>query len=63
MAKVEWTEEFEQQLLEKLRAEYNLANDLIDFASRCKRPSNGGLIKVERSARSMVDWIKKELGV
>ena len=63
MAKIEWTEKFEQKLLEKLRTEYNMSNNLIDFASRSKRPSNGGLIKVEGSARSMVDWIKKELGV
>lgn len=58
-----WSEEFVEKLMEKFKSEYEQANNLIDFASRAARPSHGGLIRVESSARSLMTWIKKELGL
>ncbi len=58
-----WTEEFEQKLTEKLKEEYKQADNMAVWASRADRPLQKGLVDVESSARKMVKWIKKELGV
>lgn len=63
MAKVEWTDDFEQKLRAKLESEYKQADNMVVWASRCDRPLQKGLIEVEKSADSMIKWIKKELGL
>lgn len=62
MTYVKWTEEFEQELLAKLKEEYQQADDAVVFASRAGKPfKKGGLIKVKESAVELARWIKKEL--
>ena len=64
MAKVEWTEDFEQKLKKKLEDEYQQADNMVVWASRCSNPlKRGAIIKVESSAESMIHWIKNELGI
>ena len=60
---VVWSPDFEQRLAARLAEYFQQANNVIDFASRSTKPIEGGLIKVEESARSIVDWIKQELGI
>lgn len=56
-----WTDEVEQRIREKLKADYLQANNLINFASRADHPIDEGLIKEAESADSMIKFIKKEL--
>lgn len=64
MAHIEWTDAFEQRLREKLEEDYEQANTMIKWASRCNHPIKGeGLIKVSESADGIISFIKKELGI
>ena len=63
MANIEWTEDFEQKLTDKLMSEYKQADDMVVWASKSEKPFKHGVIRVRESARGMVEWIKKELGV
>lgn len=64
MANIEWTEDFEQRLRQKLEKEYETADRLAIWASHADKPlKEGGLIEVKESAESMMKWIKKELGI
>lgn len=65
MAKnIEWTEDFEKHLRIKLEDEYKQADNMVVWASRCDKPlKDGGLIDVEKSANTLITWIKKELGI
>lgn len=64
MANIEWTEDFEQRLTKKLEEDYQQADNMIVWASRATKPfKKGGIIEVEKSAKTMVKWIKKELGI
>ena len=64
MAKnIEWTEDFEQRLRARLEDEYKQADNMVVWASRSTYPLKDGLIEVEKSANTMVEWIKRELGV
>lgn len=62
--KVEWTDDFEQRLRQRLEEDYVQADSMVVWASRTKNPlKEGGIIDAKGSAESMVKWIKKELGV
>lgn len=61
---IEWTGAFEERLREKLEEEYEQADRMVVWASRADKPfKEGGIINVKGSANSMIEWIKKELGV
>lgn len=64
MANIEWTDAFEQRLREKLEEDYEQADRMVVWASRCDKPlKEGGIIDAKGSADSIINWIKKELGV
>ena len=64
MAHIEWTDDFEQRLREKLEDEYKQADRMVVWASRADKPlKKGGIIDAKGSADSMIKWIKKELGL
>ena len=64
MANIEWTDDFEQRLRQKLEDDYEQADLMVVFASRAGNPlKEGGIIDAKGSAESMVKWIKKELGI
>ena len=64
MANIGWTDDFEKKLRAKLESEYKQADNMVVWASRCDKPlKKGGLIDVEKSTNTMVEWIKKELGI
>ena len=64
MTKIEWTDDFEQRLREKLEEEYEQADRMVVWDSRADKPlKKGGIIDAKGSANSMIKWIKKELGV
>ena len=64
MANIEWTDSFEQRLREKLEEEYEQANNMVVWASHADKPfKDGCIIDAKGSADSMIQWIKKELGV
>ena len=58
-----WNADIEQRIREKLTGEYEQANNMIDFASRAKRPSNGGLINVDTSVKDFMTWLKNQLNI
>lgn len=63
---VRLTGEFWDHLHCRLCADYEQANSMISWASRASKPlkdDEGGLIKVESSADSIIKFIKKELGI
>jgi hypothetical protein len=47
----------------ELTGEYEQANNMIDFASRAKRPCNGGLINVDTSVKDFITWLKNQLNI
>lgn len=62
--KVEWNDDFEQRLRQKLEEDYEQADRMVVWASHAEKPlKEGGIIDAKGSAESMVKWIKKELGV
>ena len=62
--KVEWTDDFEQRLMQKLEEDYEQADRMVVWASHADKPlKEGGIINAKGSAESMVKWIKKELGI
>lgn len=64
MANIEWTDAFEQRLREKLEEDYEQADRMVVWASYAEKPlKKGGIIDAKGSAESMIEWIKKELGV
>lgn len=64
MANIEWTDGFEQRLREKLEEDYEQADRMVVWTSHADKPfEEGGIIDAKGSADSMVEWIKKELGV
>lgn len=65
MANVEWTEEFEQKLRDKLESEYQQADNMVIWASRSSKPikEGKGLVDVKKSANTLLKWIKTELGI
>lgn len=65
MAKVEWTDEFEQKLRDKLESEYQQADNMVIWASRSTKPIKDDecLVDVKKSAATLIKWIKTELGV
>lgn len=58
-----WNADIEQRIREKLTDEYEQANNMIDFASRAKRPCNGGLIDVDTSVKDFMTWLKNQLNI
>ena len=58
-----WTPEAEEAIRKRLISEYTQANNMIDYASRADRPFNGGLIKEQESAASLIKDIKEILGI
>ena len=56
-----WTPEAEEAIRKRLISEYTQANNMIDYASRADRPINGGLIKEQESAASLIKDIKEIL--
>ena len=62
---IEWTDEVEQKIRERLEEDYKQANDLIVWASKASNPLSHGLeiVKVKKSANTIINFIKKELGV
>ena len=64
MATIEWTPELEERLRTKLEKEYEQANRMVVWASRTRKPlKEGGVIDAKGSAETMIQFIKKELGV
>lgn len=62
--KIEWTDAFEQRLRAKLEDEYKQVDNMVVWAPRATKPlKEGGLIEVEKSANTLLMWIKKELGI
>ena len=62
--KIEWTDDFEQRLRDKLEEEYEQADRMVVWASHADKPlKEGGLIDSKGSADSMIKWIKNELGM
>lgn len=61
---VKWTDDFEKHLHSRLCEDYEQANNMVAWASRCDKPMDGeGLIRVSESADSIIKFIKKELGL
>lgn len=61
---IRWTGKIESHLHERLCKDYEQANNMIEWASRCDHPiESGELIKVSESADSIISFIKKELGI
>ena len=64
MTNIEWTDDFEQRLRQRLEEDYEQADRMVVWASGCDEPlKEGGLIDAKGSADSMIKWMKKELGV
>ena len=64
MTTTEWTPELEERLRAKLEKEYEQADRWVVWASRARKPlKEGGIINAKKSAESMIEFIKKELGV
>lgn len=61
---VKWTAGIEVRIRQRLRDDYEQANNMISWASRAEHPLEGeGLIKVDESADSIIQFVKKELGI
>lgn len=61
---IEWTPELEERLRAKLEEEYEQADRWVVWASRARKPlKEGGIIDAKGSAKSMIKFVKKELGV
>lgn len=61
---IRWNSKTESHLRERLCKDYEQANNMIEWASRCDHPiESKELIKVSESADSIISFIKKELGV
>lgn len=61
---IEWTPELEERLRAKLEEEYEQADRMVVWASHAEKPlKKGGIIDAKGSAESMIEFIKKELGV
>ena len=58
-----WNADIGQRIREQLAGEYGQANNMIDFASRAKRPCNGGLINVDTSVKDFMAWLKMQLNI
>ena len=64
MTNIEWTDDFEQRLRQRLEEDYEQADLMVVWASHADKPlKEGGLIDAKGSAESMIKWMKKELGV
>lgn len=64
MANIEWTDDFEQRLRQRLEEDYEQADRMVVWASHCDKPlKERGLIDTKGSAESMIKWIKKELRI
>lgn len=64
MTNIEWTDDFEQRLRQRLEEDYEQADRMVVWASHADKPlKEGGLIDAKGSAESMIKWMKKELGV
>jgi len=61
---IRWNGKAESRLHERLCKDYEQANRMIEWASRCDHPiESEGLIMVSESADSIISFIKKELGI
>ena len=61
---IRWNGKAESHLRERLCKDYEQANTMIKWASRCDHPiESEGLIKASESADSIICFIKKELGI
>jgi hypothetical protein len=60
---MQWTEDFEQKLRTKLQEEYEQCDNMVVFASKCNKVLKKGLIDTNKSANTLIKWIKTELGI
>ena len=64
MANIEWTDDFEQRLRQRLEDDYDQADRMVVWASRAEKPfEEGGLIDAKKSADFIIKFMKKELGI
>lgn len=60
---IQWSDDFEQKLRAKLEDEYEQCDNLVVYASGCKKVLQKGLIDTKKSANTLMKWIKTELGL